>query len=330
MQISPEFIKLYNLNPEWEWYDNSTLSIIDQCIRKAYWKLLFPLPNSPHPGIQDKVGVAAHYGTCIHAAMDKMYSPIYSNLTYHKRKILAFKAYSQKYQQIVKDPDLVEDKYSHSSGVCLLDDYFAHYENEDSFYRPIETELCLVVPITDLDPPFYYIFRIDGVVERIAMGDLLVREFKTTSSSLQNKLNELRISRQCEGYVWGCRQFKTFRDLKISGVMADVLAVRVKERDPEKLFARDIFHINELQAEMWRKETVNKVRRWRAVKNYSSLLNNEPLIQHHYFDRNTNECTRYGLCSYYQLCVNGINSVDLNLLVPNDWNPLNAEKLEAL
>src|SRR5260221_13392049 len=142
MQITPELAEAFNLDPILECYDNSTLSVIDSCIRKAYWKLLLPLQQLQQPaaegaaqtkgyggiqysGIQEKVGIAAHFGTAIHSAMDKMYSPIlYQTKTYEARKIAAFRGFSAKYAELIPEHDLIESPYSHPDGISLLDHYF--------------------------------------------------------------------------------------------------------------------------------------------------------------------------------------------------------------
>jgi len=330
MQISPELAAAFNLDPSLEVYDNSTLSTIDSCIRKAYWKLMFQLPVTSHQGIQERVGVAAHYGTAIHSAMDKMYSPIlYKQWSLEKRKIAAFKAFSTKYATLIPDHDMVEDPYSHPCGIRLLDDYFAHYEEEDKFYIPIETEWTTIVLLTDLSPPCYFISRGDGLLYRPAMEDYLVREFKTTKSSLQNKIDELVLSRQCEGYVWGISQPELLlpKDKPVTGILADVLAVRTKEKDPTKLFKREIIHKSDIQLEVWRRDTIAKIERWREIR-VKAARNTQPLLQYTMFDRNANECMRYGKCSYYNLCAYGIDSINLDTLQPNDWNPLHSEKME--
>lgn len=334
MILSPEEAKALNLIPGLECYDNSTLSTIDSCVRKAYWKFLFPLePEVPRApiGVAEKMGPAAHFGSAIHLAMAKFYSPIlYRTATYENRKLQAFKAFSLKYHELFPDYDLIDEPYTHTTGVCLLDDYFNHYEYEDTFYRPIETELCIIVLITDIEPWCYWISRPDGLIERVAMQEYLIREFKTTKSGLQNKIDELRISRQPQGYVWSSRhkEFIGPGDLTITGFMADVIAVRVRERNPDKLFVRDIFNINEIKENQWYRETLTKIQRWREIQRIvgTKIQDVSPLLQHHFFDRNTNECLRYGKCSYYELCLNGPSNTSLQQFLPNDWNPLYADK----
>lgn len=332
MQISKEMADAFGLDPSLEAYDNSTLSTIDSCVRKAYWKTLFQLPQSKHVGIAERVGIAAHFGTSIHAAMDKFYSPIlYKQWSPEKRKIAAFKAFSLKYAALIPDHDMVEEPYTHPSGIRLLDDYFSHYESEDNFFIPIETEWCTIVLLKELEPPAYWIARGDGLVYRPAMEDYLVKEYKTTKSSLQNKIDELRMSRQCEGYVWGISQpeLRLPHDKPVTGILADVIAVRVREKDPTKLFKREIIHKSEIDLEVWRRETVAKIKRWRAIRGHAELHSLHPLTQHHYFDRNSNECMRYGKCSYYGLCEQGLGAIDFSQYFPNDWNPLHSEKMEV-
>ena len=328
MIITPEIANLFGLKPGLEAYDNSTLATIDSCVRKAYWKLLFPLPGSGGTsGVADRVGIAAHFGSSIHSAMDKFHSPVlYHSATYDKRKLVAFKAFSQEYYNLIPDHDMVDEPYTHTTGLRMLADYFDHFQAEDGFFIPIETELCIIIYIPELN--CYWISRTDGLIARPAMHDTLVREFKTTKSSLQNKIDELRISRQPQGYVWSARQpeFQGPNDKPITGFMADVLAVRVREKDPNKLFQRDIFHVNPVQEEQWYRETVIKITRWREIQRLANISAAEvsPLFQHHFFDRNTNECLRYRKCSFYELCINGPSNTDLQKFLPNDWNPLHA------
>jgi hypothetical protein len=318
------------LNPEWEWYDNSTLNLIDSCIRKAYWKLEFPLGKKADGteirGIADRVGVAAHFGSAIHSAMDKMYSPILvRDMSYEKRKLAAFRGFSSTYAKLILEPDLVESPYDHPSGIRLLDDYFNHYAAEDDFYVPIETEMCTIVVLHELSPPAYFIARQDGLVFRPSQNHYLVKEYKTTKGGLQQKLDELRISRQAEGYVWSLQQFES--QYPIAGVLADILAVRVRERDPSKLFARDIFNVSNFQLEQWYQETLTKIRRWREIKRLAYINATSPLTQHFNFDRSTNECLRYGKCSYYDLCVYGLAAANFDQFSANEWNPLYVEKM---
>lgn len=324
---------------EIEWYDNSTLAAIDSCVRKGYWRTTFALPNpdSPtkiQPGISETIGVAGHFGTCIHSAFDKYYSPVLireMNLT--QRRIAAMRAFSAKYSQLVSEPELVETKYSHLRGIDLLDMYFDHYETtgEDSLYEPVETEQSLFIwikydPLTDPFPftPFVYICRLDGIFRRHSFNDYVITEHKT-STSPERVIRELHLSRQVRGYRWGLRQFEY--DRPIEGVMANVIATRAAESDPSKLFFRDYVRLSDIDDAKFRLETIVKVERWRRTK---ALAKNVPWpLQLAMFDTNPKECTRYGLCSFYDLCLHGPTGVDLGKYAPNTWNPLHAEKMES-
>lgn len=322
-----------------EWYDNSTLSTIDKCIRKGFWKNLYILPQSqpsggekstevPLKGISERMGVGAHFGSAIHEALDKFYAPLNSSMPAAKRRLLAMRAFSKKYGDLILDPEMVDKKYSHPRGIDLLDMYFDRYEAEDSNFRVIETEVVGIVIIRPQAgepdfPPFLYIARSDGLVERIKTGEYFVFEHKTATSPEQ-KLVELRIGRQTEGYVYVYKQFPS--EKKIVGVFANVIAVRAAESAHDKLFYRDYIYKSDYQTDQWRFETIRKVLRWR--RNIADSQGSETLIEAmQYFDRNTEECTRYGRCSFYDLCMHGPQNVALETFEPNSWNPLYTDKV---
>lgn len=328
---------------ELEWYDNSTLATIDKCARKGYWKNIFVPPslatgnpNEPHKpkahqaGLAESVGVGAYFGTAIHEALDKYYAPANSHLPDEKRRIMSMRAFSSKYAQLVMEPHLVETKYSHPRGIDILDMYFDHYHVEDQSFRIVETEvvgIIVVRPRKD-EPnftPFIWIIRTDGLIERLGFQDYMVMEHKTAGSPEQ-KLVELRISRQTEGYVWGMKEFPHARPIK--GILANVIATRAAEVEPTKLFYRDYIYKSDYQTEQWRLETIWKVLRWRKMISLASSTPNivEAML---YFGRNTEECTRYGRCSFYDLCLHGPHNVDLSKFSPNDWNPLYTETGDA-
>lgn len=336
-----------------DWYDNSTLDTIDRCHRKGFWKTVFTLPittteateidrlatekgtkilvSLPN-GVSENVGVGAHFGSCIHAAFDKYYAPIfYKDKTVEQRKILAFRTFAKKYEQLVKDPDLVDNKYTLSRGMDLLDMYFSHYSEEDLAFRPVETEIAICVEIayrpTDalFFEPFWYVMRIDAIWERLRYSDFFITEHKTASSP-ETKLVELLLSRQVRGYYWGATQFDS--EKPIEGVLSNVLAVRAAETNPSKLFFRDYIHLTQADAELFRLQTIYKVQRWRDIRDLAATIQPGPL-QLAAFDQTTSECTRYGKCAYHDLCLYGPAGTDLSQFQRNTWNPLYSEKLEG-
>lgn len=324
-----------------EWYDNSTLSVLDRCYRKGFWKNVFTLPQTPLPatapglqdgilfkGISERVGPAALYGTAIHSALDKRYSPSFASLTYEQKRILALRTFTKKYNELIPDPEIVENKHSLDRGLDILDLYFDRYEEEDKWFRVVETEVVfinVVRPRPGEEPfnPFIYIARSDGLIERLQYDDYFILEHKNVVA-VDLELIKLKIGRQGEGYIWSAKEFPT--DKPINGMLANILAVRAAEVDPLKLFKREYIHKTSYQTEQWRIETIKKVQRWRLMLQKATEQPNivAAMLE---FDRTTEECTRYGKCSFYDLCIDGPLSIDLEKYSPNTWNPLYTEKV---
>jgi len=324
---------------ELEWYDNSTLATIDKCNRKGFWKNVYQLPNTPEintpngktqpKGIAERMGIGAFVGTAFHAALDRYYAPLNSTKTYEQRKIIAFRALASKYAELILEPELAETKYSLPRCIDVLDMYFTRYEEEDKWFKVIDTEVVAVVVIRPKadEPdftPFNWIARSDGTIERTRYQDRMVMEHKTATSPEQ-KLTELVMSRQTEGYCWAMSEFPS--EKPIVGIMANVISIRAAECDPSKLFFRDYISKSKYQLAQWRFETIRKVLSWRAI-NAAASTTPHILQSMQYFTRNTEECTRYGRCSFYDLCLHGPQSVDLNNYTANIWNPLYAEKMD--
>lgn len=329
---------------ELEWYDNSTIATIDKCNRKGFWKNIYELPNPTLPpaeatsgvpvkarGIAERMGPGAFVGTAFHFAFDRYYSPAnFTTKTTEQRKIMAFRALAQKYNELIIEPDLVDKKYSLPRCIDVLDMYFTRYEEEDKWYNFIDTEVVAIIVIRPKDgepdfTPFLWIARSDGTVERIRYQDRMVMEHKTATSPEQ-KLVELAMSRQTEGYCWAMNEFST--DKPIVGILANVVAIRAAETDPSKLFFRDYIMKSQYQMQQWRFETIRKVLSWRAIQAAASTAPHI-LQAMQYFTRNTEECTRYGKCSFYDLCLHGPQSVDLSNYTANVWNPLYTEKVDV-
>src|SRR6185295_9401570 len=73
---------IWELLDEIEWYDNSTLKLIDACNRKAFFskeiRINRPAQDDPstiveQQGLKAPVGPGALYGTCWHYATSKLY-----------------------------------------------------------------------------------------------------------------------------------------------------------------------------------------------------------------------------------------------------------------
>lgn len=324
-----------------EWYDNSGLETIDRCVRKRFWRDVFTLTTEEatqlaaegkkHSGIEERMGHAAYFGTAIHRAFDVFYSPqLYETKTYQQRRLLSLRSFDRKHRELFPPDTEVDNKYSLLRGIDLLDLYFDFYENEDQLFEPVETEIACIVRVEyrPTDPyhflPFLYVARMDGILRRKSYDDYWIIEHKTAGSPDQ-KLNELRIGHQPRRYFFALKHFPS--DRPIEGVIPNVIATRASETNSDKLFFRDYVHLSDIDADVTRLQLIHKVTRWRNIRQIAATIPPGP-AQIAAFDQSTAECTRYGLCSYYDLCLYGPEAVDLTRFHPNTWNPLNAEKLE--
>jgi hypothetical protein len=311
-----------------EWYDNSTLEVIDSCHRKAFWNIVFQHPNAgpdARAGLEKKVGAGAFFGTCIHAALAKYYGLYNKGLSEQSRRIAAFRAFASEHERLFPDPDLLETKHTASRGLDLLDMYFDHYLQEDQDFEPLESELYFSIRIEPLfseEPfePFNYVGRGDNIFRRRSSNDLIIFETKTTGYGIDREIMKREIDRQTEGYYFGFSQFDS--NWTIMGVMLNVIGVSASAIEPSKLFQRAYYRMGSEVLHKFRKETILKVKRWRSIladgEKASSILETIEA-----FDRRTEECTNYGRCTFYDLCKYGPTGVDWkNQFPPNTWNPL--------
>ena len=305
-----------------EWYDNSTLVTIDKCIRKGFWNRVFRLPGSDTPGVEERVGPGAYFGTCMHAALAKYYG--LNGRPLAERQLSASRAFAEEHRKLFPDQGLLDKKHTCANGLDLLDQYIANYEQEDELFRPVETEIGASVPILprpgETFEPFVYASRTDGLWQRLSYGDYAVVEHKTTSGSVEREIERLRMHRSTEGYVWTWKQL--LPEYNICGILINVLGV-FAPGSKAKLFSREFYNITNVRLEEWRLETIAKVERWRSlIARTKGLPIQEQILN---FDRSTNPCREYSGCGYYDLCYYGLRGADLSKYLPNHWNPLSSD-----
>lgn len=318
-----------------EWYDNSTLSLIDACNRKAFFAKELPIkrPNKDTGEIEDKkglkqpVGPGALYGTCWHYARSKLYGLRRGN-SRQKCEIEATRALIEMHGKMFPGNEVRDRKHSLERAIDVFQIYCEHYRIEDELFIPVETELASLVrieynPKIDRWPfqTFWFVARADGIVDRAGSNDRFIAELKTTSSGIDKEMLKLKMSRQPTGYQWSFNQHES--DKYIVGTYADVVAVLVEEHKPEKLFKRDVIRRSEVDLAYWRAETIVKVQKWRDLKQMAEGGDLFDVLTT--FARNTNECTTYGICPFYNLCYYNLETADLEGLAANDWNPLRTE-----
>lgn len=298
-----------------EWYDNHKLSLIMDCRRKAFWHLYW------RGGLGDKVGPGANFGFAIHAALARYYKDWRPDASQERdRQAAAFRAFSSAYQKLFPDGTKVEKKHTHDRGLIILDRYFDHYALEDKMFKPVEPELgglILVQYDPNVDPlpfePFFFLFRYDGVFERVATGEWLIFETKTTAGGCDRELKRFELRRQTKGYTWSAQQFEPSHD--ITGVLANVILIAAEKME----FKRDYFLYTKTDLASWRAQTINIVRDWRTALGSAAFA---PLGQQlDIMYQRTDACTNYGLCSFYDLCHRG-PFYNLSEFEPNTWIPL--------
>lgn len=338
MQISPETARKFKIDPKvaaLEWYDNSTLTDIDSCHRLGFYlkELVIPSQSAePEPikGISFGGNHGTRYGSCIHAALATFYSGIKVGHTRRASLLNACRQFSSTHQKLFPHPELLDKKHEKARGLDVLDMYSEHYSHDDDTYLPVEVEIFAAVVIKpqqkwEIFEPFLWVVRADGLFKRLFDSTYWILETKSTGSSIEQKLEELKISRQPQGYAFTFSNPKWLpKGIKIKGVLANVIAVRSAETDPKKLFKRQSYHYYPQEFELWRLETIEKVERWRDMRNRAQAEAN--LIRKlSIFDRRTEQCFRHGKCPAFDLCEYGLKGVDWSRMLPNTWNPLTTE-----
>lgn len=303
-----------------EWYDNSRLEMINACKRKAFLAQLF------NGGLEARVGVGADFGTCMHAFRATYYS-WWGKISESERRLKGMRSFLEQHEAhfVGAIADSLDTKHTKESGLAMIDHYCDSYLSEDTLLQPVEVELAGAVEITydpTIDPhpfdSFWYAFKIDGIHRRLTYGDLWVAEMKNTGGGVKRELTKLRLARQPIGYVYCARQFP---GADVTGCMPDVVGVLAKSRECQ----RDFYPITAARAAAWRLETIKIVRDWRLMQ---SEAKQQQLAGRRFEDwltffyQQTDQCTTYGLCAFYDICRDGFNPATLAAFGPNKWNPL--------
>lgn len=302
-----------------EWYDNTKLTgTISPCKRKAFYSHIL------RGGLEAGVGPGADFGTCIHGAIATYYA-WWGRENESRRRALALRSLSALHETLFTGParNSLTPKHTIESGLAIFDHYANFHLLDDTLLKPIEIELAGAVEITPLkdEPPFkpfWYIFRIDGIHERLDHGDYWVRETKTTSGGVAREITKLCLSRQPRGYLYCARQFP---GVSFTGVLPDVVGVMAKTLECR----REYFPKPLADSESWRRQTIHMVEDWRRIVREGTVdLGVSGTLSYDLdrFYQETGECTAYGLCSFFDLCRYGLSPATLAPFKPNTWNPL--------
>jgi PD-(D/E)XK nuclease superfamily len=301
-----------------EWFDYTGLNYRDSCHRKGFFAKVFTTDQGT--GLDTRVGPGANFGTCFHAGLAAYYAG-WGRLDEQSRRHMAIRTFAQQYAEFdfSNARGFVPTNHTLQRGLDILDAYCSQYIDEDSMLKPIEAELGFAVEIApeageDDFKPFLFVGSLDGVFDRSYDNKRLPRETKTTGSGAEQRLRQLNFDRQPVGYVTCLRMFPECSN--VDTFIGDVVLIAAQKME----FARDYFTTNELQRRSWRRQTILKVERWRAmVAAAQGKTINEQLD---IFDQNTSDCFDYGKCPFYDLCDFGVSREALSEFGANTWNPL--------
>jgi hypothetical protein len=317
-----------------EWFDNSTISLIDACKRKGFYAKLGPSGIA----LDQRVGPAANFGTCFHSAR-AMYSVGFTMFDEPQRRLRAFRAFSDEWERYNwRTPKgLIPPKHCLDRGLEIFDAYCENYLNEDQLLIPIESELgfavemkpyagdkCVICPQI-WEPSWSQcpscgwqswinVGSVDGLFNRLYDGKLLPAELKTTSGDVTGRLRQLNFDHQPVSYVTCLRMFPGLE--KLDTFIGDVVLTATKSFE----FGRDYFTTNEIQRRSWHDQALNKIEIWRGLKRLAEgkTINEKLSI----FFQNTKDCFSYGRCHFYELCDFGISREALEHFEAATWNPL--------
>jgi hypothetical protein len=313
-----------------EWYDNHKLSVILACLRKAYWHYEFRAPSATPEeptGLASTVGPGADFGSCIHSGFGAYYG-LWGKASEEERRQASFMSFNKKYAHLFRGrEDYISSKegrkHTLENGLDILDCYYDQFLIEDHKWRPVEVELAAIYPFIPRPdepdfPPFWYVMRADGVWEYVATGEWYVQETKTTSGGVARELKRLHVNRQTTGYAAVLSEFPDGR--RIRGVVPNVVLIAIGKRDA----GRDMIAKYPYDYRSWRRQTINIVQRWRAIRAEANGKGVVDVLD--IYTQNDGECTKYGLCPFYDACDFGAGAMDAVVykFTPNVWNPLNS------
>ena len=313
-----------------EWWDNHRIDTINTCKRKALLHYIFSSDNSPDgTGLATSVGEGADFGTAMHAA-HAVYYALWGKAEEETRRALAIQKFIQvhgKYFWYIDDENQRQPrqprKNNHTidNGVKMLDVFYDRMIAEDMYWRPLETELIMIVIIKprphETFEPIVYVAPVDGMMERTRDKALYVHEFKHVAG-VDREVAHLKISRQLSGYIYAAREWYE----NVDGALISVLGTAITKEE----YRRDLVNRTPQMIESWRNQTIQIVTEWRVLeREFRARLKNEGrdlnlAAAMDRFVQHTNSCMDYGQCTFYDICLYGLGKTQG--WGKNEWNPL--------
>ncbi len=281
----------------------SSLSIINDCMRKAQYSLLRNLRSNVESD-------ALTAGKAIHKALEHWYTlPVqYRQLTDNESEMAdlllaapldesgqVYETALNSINEYVKAAESLkwlgaEDKRSLHNGIKILKAYFKHYADDglevlrDESGKPyIEREVEFIIH-EDGEKVIKFHGTIDIILRNVISGQLFVADHKTTASLGSAFYNRIKPNHQYTGYIWAARE--------CLGVNTDSFLVNgIQVAKTKSEFARQPTQRNEEDFEELKLAMIDASERILKAKDSGLFPQSAP-----------NVCTSYGACPYLDIC----------------------------
>ncbi len=279
----------------------SSLAIIQECLRKAKYRLIDELSNEDDSEAQI-------FGKAIHKALEHWYMlpEEYRQLTDSELKTVdsvigglipegPYPTALDSIFEFVKTAEPLrflgdDDKRSMANGIKILKAYFKHYANDgmevlrDSDGQPmVEKQVEGVLYDT---PELKIIFhgQIDLVLRNKITGQVHISDHKTTASLGKDFYNRISPNHQYTGYVWAANN--------LLGIKTDSFIVNgIQVAKTKSEFARQVTTITEDDYSEMLMAYVEAAKRLIHAETHMRYPMTSP-----------NPCAAYGGCQYLDIC----------------------------
>lgn len=296
-----------------DWFDNSSVDSWQKCNRLGFYGKVMMLGRS---------SAAMSAGKLIHVYIE--------NFHIHGPDV-AQREFAKSYQdQQQGSSDFLgkSAKYQFPNLARVVTDYAA--QPKDDFHY-VATEIPFAIwfggdcgsagPFCECaqDSPtrcFWFVGRMDGLV-RDRRGEFFLLENKTSGSLTETTLRGYDISRQAQSYTFSIRKLLADSGIDPSGLRGVLFNV-ISFGSATTKFARHPVFVPEHTRKEWESELRRTVAAIRSAALERDLL---PI-------RNTNQCTSYGICGFYDLCKSFAGRTlqqppdILGAFPKSDWSPL--------
>ncbi len=133
--------------------------------------------------------------------------------------------------------------------------------------------------------------RMDSIFRVLRNGKIRVRDYKTTKAMGPTFFDQFEISFQFPGYVWAAGQMMTDDVWEIT---VDVMYTISKELPPEQTFFERTFRYDQNRLTEWQRNV-------KRISDRIMLMLDEYLWQPEMWDKNWEDCTRYGKCRFFNV-----------------------------